>query len=120
VKHRKQSRPSIAPASLAEGYSLSVDNGLRLLASALELNETFLDKALALAQVGQEEIGKSLTVLAAFALRDDSPAWEGFWDVLFPPVKHEEVLRSRAVRKVQFQGHVCHARRSPRPAARRS
>jgi len=80
VKDSKQRRAPISAASLAEGYNLSVDNGLRLLASALELNETFPDKALALAQVGQEEIGKSLTVLAAFALREDSPAWEGFWD----------------------------------------
>ncbi len=80
MKRSKHRRVQIARASLAEGYNLSVDNGLRLFASALDLNETFPDKALALAQVGQEEIGKSLTVLAGFALRKDSPAWEGFWD----------------------------------------
>lgn len=80
MKRSKQRHPPIAPASLAQGYNLSVDNALRLLASALELNETFPDKALALAQVGQEEIGKSLTMLAAFALPKNSPAWSGFWD----------------------------------------
>ena len=79
MKRDKQRVTSIEPANLAEGYNLAVENGLRLFASALDLNETFPDKALALAQVGQEEIGKSLTILAAFALRKDSPAWEGFW-----------------------------------------
>ena len=37
------------------------------------------DKALALAQLGQEEVGKSLTILAAFYLPSDIQAWEWFW-----------------------------------------
>ncbi len=56
-----------------------MDNGLRLLDSAMELNKKFPDKALALAQVGQEEIGKSLTILAAFALPGDLATWGWFW-----------------------------------------
>jgi AbiV family abortive infection protein len=80
AKLSNKHRSPIAPASLAQGYNLSVDNGLRLFASAMELNKTFPDKALALAQVGQEEIGKSLTLLAAFALPEDLAAWGWFWD----------------------------------------
>lgn len=80
MKRGKKHRAPIARARLVEGYNLSVDNGLRLFASALDLIETFPDKVLALAQVGQEEVGKSLSILAAFVLRDDSPAWEGFWE----------------------------------------
>ncbi len=79
AKQPKRYRCHIAVDKLVHGYSLALDNGLRLFASASELNLEFPDKGLALAQVGQEEIGKSLTLLAAFALPADSAAWEWFW-----------------------------------------
>ena len=62
-----------------EGYSLAVENAVRSLGAATDLLGTFPDKALALAQIGQEEVGKSLTLLAAFAIPQTPNAWKWFW-----------------------------------------
>jgi AbiV family abortive infection protein len=58
---------------------MAVDNGLRLLQAAMDLTTSFPDKSLALAQIGQEEVGKSLSLLAAFVLPQDSISWAWFW-----------------------------------------
>lgn len=42
--------------------------------------EDYPDKALSIAQLGQEELGKSLTLLAAAALPEDQEIWGWFWD----------------------------------------
>jgi AbiV family abortive infection protein len=65
---------------LVEGYEYTVENAIRLLSAAATLQEIFPDKALALAQLGQEEIGKSLTILAAFHLPALPDAWTWFWN----------------------------------------
>jgi AbiV family abortive infection protein len=70
----------LAEADLVDGYEYTVDNAIRLFGAANELQVKFPDKALALAQLGQEEIGKSLTILAAFSLPSDPSAWTWFWD----------------------------------------
>jgi AbiV family abortive infection protein len=78
-KSSRRLRPPIAHATLAHGYELAVANGLRLFEAAMDLADTFPDKSLALAQIGQEEVGKSLSLLAAFALRQDARSWTWFW-----------------------------------------
>ncbi len=63
---------------LQRGYELTFDNALRFLGAALAVKE-YPDKALALAQLGQEEVGRTLTLLAAFALETNESAWQWFW-----------------------------------------
>lgn len=60
---------------LQRGYGLSIDNAVRCLGASSELANQYPDKALGLAQLGQEEIGKSLSLLAAGALPQER-AWE--------------------------------------------
>jgi len=77
---KQKLRPPISHANLRQGYEMAVANGLRSCELATEIAQNYPDKALALAQVGQEEIGKSLTLLAAFALSQNDPqAWTWFW-----------------------------------------
>ncbi len=65
--------------ALLQGYNFTIDNAIRLLDASTLLQNDFPDKALAIAQLGQEEIGKSLTLLAAFHLTDDPEEWKWFW-----------------------------------------
>lgn len=67
-------------AQLRRGYELSIDNALRLAGAAGTLLMEYPDKALALAQLGQEEIGKSLSLLAAGALPRAPESWAWLWD----------------------------------------
>lgn len=69
----------ISREQLQRGFSLAIDNAIELLSAAIELREKHQSKALALAQIGQEEIGKSLTILAAFGIPEEPKAWEWFW-----------------------------------------
>jgi len=80
MTQRSRQRSVVIPVPrLMEGYSLAIENAMRLFGAATDLLVTFPDKALALAQIGQEEIGKSLTLLAAFALPQTPNAWRWFW-----------------------------------------
>lgn len=79
AKRSRQPPLCIPSSSLTGGYSLTIDNALRFFGAACDLLREFPDKALALAQLGQEEVGKSLTLLAAFALPQDPAAWAWFW-----------------------------------------
>jgi hypothetical protein len=69
-------RPGIEflkPEQLIDGYEKAISNGFRLLQAAMSLTPEFPEIALGLAEIGQEEIGKSLSLLAAFSLgRDQS------------------------------------------------
>jgi len=71
--------PVISSDQLKLGYEGTIDNALRFFGAATNLCGEFPDKALALAQIGQEEVGKSLTILAAFHLPSDDAAWQWFW-----------------------------------------
>lgn len=62
------------------GYNLTIDNAIRCLGASQSLVLEYPDKALSLAQLGQEELGKSLTLLAGAALPEDEEAWSWFWD----------------------------------------
>lgn len=69
----------VSKDKLQEGFSFSIDNAIELLSSAMDIQEKHQSKALALAQIGQEEIGKSLTILASFSLPEEPEAWKWFW-----------------------------------------
>jgi AbiV family abortive infection protein len=66
-------------AQLREGYVQTIDNAVRFFGAATDLIQAYPDKALALGQLGQEEVGRSLTLLAAFALPGEADAWGWFW-----------------------------------------
>ncbi|HQP88906.1 MAG TPA: AbiV family abortive infection protein [Thermoanaerobaculia bacterium] len=65
---------------ILDGYQKSVANGLRLLHASMDLVAAYPDVALGLAELGQEEIGKSLSLLAAFSLPMRPEPWRQFWD----------------------------------------
>lgn len=71
--------PVICRDQIKLGYEGAIDNALRFFGAATNLCGEYPDKALALAQIGQEEVGKSLTLLAAFYLPSDVAAWQWFW-----------------------------------------
>lgn len=66
-------------AQVREGYVQTTENALRFFSASLDLIQAFPDKALALGQLGQEEVGRSLTLLAAFTLPAEPDAWPWFW-----------------------------------------
>ena len=66
-------------AQLREGYVQTIENAVRFFGASTNLIQSYPDKALALGQLGQEEVGRSLTLLAAFALPAEADAWEWFW-----------------------------------------
>lgn len=64
---------------LKHGYGLAIENALRCFAAGPDLLREYPDKALAIAQLGQEELGKSLTLLAGASLPARPEAWRWFW-----------------------------------------
>jgi AbiV family abortive infection protein len=67
-------------AQLRLGYEASIENAIRLAHAAGKLLDEYPDKGLGLAQLGQEEVGKSLSLLAAGALPRKPAAWAWLWD----------------------------------------
>lgn len=65
---------------LRDGYIQTIENAVRFFGATTGLVQAFPDKALALGQLGQEEVGRSLTLLAAFALPTEGHAWKWFWN----------------------------------------
>lgn len=76
---KKQVGP-IPFGSLCVGYRLAVTSAFDLLTASLRLMDQ-PPAALALAELGQEELGKSLSILAAISLSADPAAWRWFWSV---------------------------------------
>jgi len=76
---KKTVGPVISFESLLNGYTLTIDNAFKFFEVAGELLKDYPDKALALAQIGQEEIVKSLTILAAFSFGKRKEEWNWFW-----------------------------------------
>lgn len=65
---------------ISTGYEKTVEHALRLLDSSMHLNhQGYSEVALGTAELGQEEIGKTVSFLAAFSLPDDPGAWDWFW-----------------------------------------
>jgi AbiV family abortive infection protein len=75
----KSKRRVLSFAQLKEGYLQTIENAMRFFGASTDLIQSFPDKALALGQLGQEEVGRSLTMLAAFSLPIEVHAWEWFW-----------------------------------------
>ncbi len=69
----------LTPDQLTDGYGKAISNAFRLLQAAMTLTAEFPEVALGLAEIGQEETGKSLSFLAAFSLPSDKSAWNWFW-----------------------------------------
>ncbi len=66
-------------AQLRDGYIQTIENAVRFFGASPDLIRAFPDKALALGQLGQEEVGRSLTLLAGFSLPSEAQAWAWFW-----------------------------------------
>jgi AbiV family abortive infection protein len=69
----------VRPDASARGYSLAVQNAQRLFAAAQALIREHTPVALGLAQLGQEEVGKSLSLLAAIGMTPVEEGWRWFW-----------------------------------------
>lgn len=76
----KKRAPNVVPAhASARGYSLAIQNAQRLFAAAQALIGEHAPVALGLAQLGQEEVGKSLSLLAAIGMTPVEDGWKWFW-----------------------------------------
>src|SRR5690349_11419834 len=69
----------VQPPELARGFKLCIQNAQELMNSARLCLPTAPSKALALAQLGQEELGKSFLILGALSLPTDQVDWPQFW-----------------------------------------
>jgi AbiV family abortive infection protein len=78
-KNSKSEPRALSFAQLRDGYIQTIENAVRFFGASTDLMQTFPDKALALAQLGQEEVGRSLTLLAAFGLPTEVHAWGWIW-----------------------------------------
>jgi AbiV family abortive infection protein len=65
--------------TLLDGHEKTIVNAHRLLESAMTLVDERPEVSLGLAELGQEEIGKSLSIMAAFALPEEEAPWDWFW-----------------------------------------
>jgi AbiV family abortive infection protein len=77
--YNKAKRLVLSFTQVRDGYLKTIDNAVRFFGASTDLLQSFPDKALALGQLGQEEIGRSLTLLAAFSLPSEADAWEWVW-----------------------------------------
>jgi len=76
---KRRSGPIIPLEQLRDGYGKAIDSAFALLQASLALWSAWPTVALGLAQLGQEELGKSLSILAAHRLGQNETAWEWFW-----------------------------------------
>lgn len=70
---------SLTPDQLTDGYGKTISTAFRLLQAAMTVTAEFPEVALGLAEIGQEETGKSLSFLAAFSPASDKSIWRWFW-----------------------------------------
>jgi AbiV family abortive infection protein len=72
-------QPTAIPfEALCDGYRLTVLNAFDLLLASMHLMDQ-PSVGLAVAELGQEELGKSLSILAAAALPSEPEHWNWFW-----------------------------------------
>jgi len=76
----KKTAPSLDFEQLYSGYSKSVENAMALLDAALKTWGDHPAVALGLSELGQEELGKSLSFLSAFYFLEHGADWAWFWD----------------------------------------
>jgi AbiV family abortive infection protein len=80
MKTRKKAAPSLNFEQLYTGYSKSVENAMDLLDAALKTYSDHPAVALGLCELGQEELGKSLSFLSAFYFLGHDADWTCFWN----------------------------------------
>lgn len=77
---RSRVAPSIVQApELVRGFRLCIQNAQELMNAARVCHSKAPSKTLALAQLGQEELGKSFLILAALSRSTDHVDWPQFW-----------------------------------------
>jgi AbiV family abortive infection protein len=64
---------------LVDGHEKSIVTGYWLLMAAMSLIAYFPEASLGIAELGQEEIGKSLSFLAVFNFTGNKHSWKWFW-----------------------------------------
>lgn len=81
-RRQKARRPHLALTfdQLYEGHDKTVRNAERLFEAGTGIFKDYPDIALGLYELGQEEIGKSFSFLAAFAYGPTDPGWQDFWE----------------------------------------
>lgn len=70
---------SLTKEQLRDGFLKTTNNANRLLSASLSLVSETPELSLGLAEVGQEELGKSLSLLASFALPTARFGWDWLW-----------------------------------------
>jgi len=70
---------SLTKEQLRDGFRKTIGNAHRLLSASLSLVSETPELSLGLAEVGQEELGKSLSLLASFSLPTAKFGWEWLW-----------------------------------------
>ena len=65
---------------IRDGYEKTVASALHLLEASMSLVSRYPAPALGLAELGQEELGKSLSLLAAYHFSWSTPNWHWLWD----------------------------------------
>lgn len=75
----KSTLPILTFRSAYDGYVCAIDTAERLYIAGHTLIRTTPDIALGLFELGQEEIGKSFSFLAAFGYDDHPSRWTRFW-----------------------------------------
>lgn len=76
---KKQLFHEISFEELRRGFELAVSNAFSLVNASMILVEQIPQVALGLSQIAQEELGKSLAILAAISLPPGNPDWGSFW-----------------------------------------
>ena len=71
--------PTLTFEQLYEGHDKTVRNAERLFGAGTTILKQYPDIALGLYELGQEEIGKSFSFLAAFGYGPSDPQWQDFW-----------------------------------------
>jgi AbiV family abortive infection protein len=79
MSSKKQPPTELSFEQIYDGYGKAISNSMSLLNSALVVRREYQEVALGLAQLAQEEIGKSLSLLSAFHLPASKAGWEWFW-----------------------------------------
>jgi AbiV family abortive infection protein len=75
----KEHGPSLDFEQLYSGHSKSLENAMHLLDAALTIWDNHPAVALGLSELGQEELGKSLSFLSAFYFLEHEADWAWFW-----------------------------------------
>jgi AbiV family abortive infection protein len=89
----KQTSISLTFEQLLDAYTKSIDNAMRLHSAGVCLLKEHPEICLGLFELGQEELGKSYSCLAAMGVKEDAKEfWKSFWEEW----KNHEIKAHRA------------------------